>query len=107
MVQPIAQTLLSAGRTVMSNPRQTECARSAIELMAAWLESPDGPPDRLVESLRSHIEEHPSKDRLIGAAELVMGMTYLCGSLLVMRELETGITAQETLLDLALEYAGD
>jgi hypothetical protein len=91
----------------MPNAQQTACARSAIELMAAWLDCPDGPPDRLVERLRSHVEGHPSQDSLIGAAELVMGMTYLCGSLLVMREFETGITAQETLLDLALEYAGD
>lgn len=36
-----------------------------------------------------------------------MGLTYLCGSLLVLREQETGITARETVQVLALEYAQD
>ena len=80
----------------MSNPQRTECARSAIELMAAWLGCPDGPSDRLVERLRNQVDGHPSGDRVVGATELIMGMTYLCGSLLVMREFETGITGQET-----------
>ena len=91
----------------MSDSHRTDCALSAIDLMAAWLGCPDGPPDLMVERLRSHVDGHPSRDRLVGATELIMGMTYLCGSMLVMRELETGVLAQETLLDLALEFAQD
>jgi hypothetical protein len=34
-----------------------------------------------------------------------MSMTYLCGTLLMLRERETGASAQETLRDLALHYA--
>jgi hypothetical protein len=89
----------------MSDLRRTESARMAIELMTTWLECPDDEPARLVEYLRRHIDRQPSPNRHVVAAELIMGMTYIAGSLLVLRELEVGITAQETLLELALEYA--
>ena len=53
-----------------------------------------------------HIHEHPD-GKLAGAVTLVMGMIYLCGSLLALREHDTGITSQQTVRDLGLEYATD
>jgi hypothetical protein len=75
--------------------------------MTAWLDTPDGPPDLLISRLENHIQEHPSGDPLSGAVTLIMGMIYLCGSLLVLREYETGISMRQTVRDLGLEYAQD
>jgi hypothetical protein len=91
----------------MPNSPRHESARSAIDLMTAWLDTPDGPPDLLIARLRNHIEGHRSGDALSGAITLIMGMIYLCGSLLALREHETGITIRQTLRDLGLEYAQD
>jgi hypothetical protein len=74
--------------------------------MTAWLARPDGPPDLVLATLERRIEEHPSGDRLVGAVELIMGLTYLCGSLLALRELDDGIPGQQTIHDLALGLAG-
>ena len=78
---------------------------SAIELMTAWLDSPDGPPDLLVACLISHLDGLSSRDSLTRAVELIMGFTYLSGSLLVLLEHETGVPARETVRHLALQYA--
>ncbi len=88
----------------MSDSRRPESARSAIELMTAWLDSPDGPPDLLIDCLCNHLKESP--DELTAAVELIMGQTYLCGSLLVLLEEETGVEARKTLQQFALHYAG-
>ena len=85
-----------------SGPRAYEATGRAIELMASWLDSPDGQPELLLNGLRRHVEGHPSQDRLVGATELIMGMTHLCGSLLVLREFEIGAPAKQTLGALAL-----
>ena len=90
----------------MPRPRRYEPTGRAIELMASWLDSPDGQPELLLEELRRHVEAHPSQDRLVAATELIMGMTHLCGSLLVLREFEIGAPAKQTLGALAL-YAQD
>jgi len=90
----------------MPHPRRPDSAGNAIDLMTAWLDSTDGPPDLLQARLRHHIRGHPD-GRFAGAVTLIMGMIYLCGSLLVLRELETGITPQQTVRDLGLEYAAD
>jgi hypothetical protein len=80
---------------------------AAVDLMTAWLDSPDGPPDLLIARLGSYIEGRPDRNQLAGAVELVMGMKYLCGSLLALREHETGISMDQTVRDLALQYAQD
>ena len=82
-------------------------ARHAIELVTAWLDSPDGPPDLLVDYLRCHLGEHPPVGEQARAMELISGLTYLSGSLLVMLELETGVEASTILRRIALEYARD
>jgi hypothetical protein len=89
----------------MTTTGPPERARDAIELMTAWSDRPDGPPDLLADCLRRHIDERPPEARVVAAVELLMGMTYVCGSLLVLREEECGVTAQETLRTLALHYA--
>ena len=89
----------------MAGPRSQDSVQGAIELMTAWLDSPDGPPDLMVETMRRRIEEHPSGDRLVGAAELIMGLTRLCGTLLALREYDAGITGLQTIQDLALGLA--
>jgi len=81
-----------------------ESARSAVELLTAWLEAPDGPPDFFVARLQEHIEEHPSHDQGVAAVALVMGLTQLSGGLLVMVEHTTGIPAQEILQQFGLLY---
>ncbi|MGH3506866.1 MAG: hypothetical protein ACRDO2_06645 [Nocardioidaceae bacterium] len=89
----------------MSITTPPERVRDAIELMTAWSDRPDGPPDLLVDCLRRHVDERPEQVRVIVAVELVMSLTYLCGSLLMLREEESGVTAQETLRGLALHFA--
>jgi hypothetical protein len=88
----------------MSDARRPESTQGAVELMTAWLAAPDGPPVLMMQTLERHIEDHPSGDRLIGAVELIMGLTHLCGSLLALRELENGIPSQRSMQDLALEF---
>jgi len=88
----------------MPDSPHPDCAGDAIDLMTAWLDSPDGPPDLLQARLTRLIQGHP-EGNLAGAVTLIMGMIYLCASLLVLRGHETGITTRQTLRDLGLEYA--
>ena len=90
----------------MPDSPRPECARNAIEVMTSWMDSPDGPPDLLLSRLCNHVQGHPKGD-LYGATSLIMGMIHLCGSLLALREHETGIPTRQTLRDLGLEYAQD
>ncbi len=82
-------------------------ARHAIELVTAWLDSADGQSALLVDYLRCHLDEGPPPDGPARAMELISGLTYLSGSLLVMLELETGVAAPDILRRIALEYARD
>jgi hypothetical protein len=91
----------------MPNEQRPASTRSAIELMTAWLDSPNGPPDLLVECLISHLDGRSPRDNLSQAIDLIMGLTYLSGSLLVLLEDETGIPARNTVRHLALQYAQD
>jgi hypothetical protein len=43
----------------------------------------------------------------MATVELVMGMISLCGSVLALRELDSGIPAKQTIQDLALHLAAD
>jgi hypothetical protein len=88
----------------MPDSPRPNCARNAIEVMTAWLDSPDGPPDLMLSRLCKTVQGHPKGD-LYGATSLIMGMIYLCGSLLALREHETGNTTRQTLRDLGQEYA--
>jgi len=91
----------------MPNEQRPASTRSAIELMTAWLDSPNGPPDLLVDCLISHLDGRSPRDNLSHAIELIMGLTYLSGSILVLLEDETGIPARDTVRRLALQYAQD
>jgi hypothetical protein len=82
-------------------------APHAIELMTAWLDSSTGPPDLLVDYLRSHLDEDACPEAHARAMALISGLTYLSGSLLVMLEFETDVAATTILRRLALEYAQD
>jgi hypothetical protein len=84
-----------------------QSVREAIELMTAWSARPDGPPDLLLECLARHFDERAPEQALVGATELIMGMTTLCGALLALVEEATGIDMRATLRELALEYARD
>jgi hypothetical protein len=83
----------------------SEPTRNAIELMIAWAARPAGPPDLLIDCLRGQIDERPESERAAAAVELIMGMTSLCGALLVLLEGESGLDPQMTLQRLALRYA--
>ena len=87
--------------------RRSESTGNAVELMTTWLANPDGPPEVFVASLEAQLGRHPSGDAFAAALELIMGMSYLAGSLLVLRELEFGESAQATLQALALRNAED
>ena len=76
-----------------------------VELLTAWLDSPDGQPEQFLNCLLDQFDRPSPTEDLARAVELIMGFTYLSGSLLFVREQETGVTAQETLRHLALEYA--
>ena len=89
----------------MHVPRRTPSVEGAVELLMAWLATPDGPPDLVVEVLTRRIENHPSGDPVVAAVELIMGMTHVCGSVLSLRQLETDIPAERTIQDLALHLA--
>ena len=83
-----------------------ESLPSAIELMTAWLECSDDSPGPLIARLRDIISERPADgDQLAAAVELIMGMTYLSGSLLCLLERESGLPARATLQELALQHA--
>ena len=90
----------------MPDSTRPDSALNAIEVMTAWLDSPDGPPDLLLSRLRDHVQGHPDGD-LYGATSLIMGLIYLCGTLLALREHETGIATRQTLRELALKFAQD
>ena len=83
----------------------TESTRNAIELMTSWLESSDEPSELFIRRMCAHIGERPDGDPIAGAVELVMGMTQLCGSLLITLAEEIGVSESEALQGLALLYA--
>jgi hypothetical protein len=89
----------------MPTGQRPASTNSAIELVTAWLDSPDGPPDLLLDRLVSQLDQPSPTKNLTRAVELIMGFTYLSGYLLCVREQETGVPAQETLRLMALEYA--
>ena len=91
----------------MTNEQPPPGTSSAIALMTAWLDRPDGPPDLLLDCLISDLDGHSSQERLSRAVALIMGFTYLNGSLLVMLEEVTAIPAHEMLRNLALQYSQD
>ena len=62
-------------------------------------------PDLLVACLRHQLHERPDGDELAAAVELIMGLVYFNGTLLVLREEETGTPTRETVQELALEFA--
>jgi hypothetical protein len=83
-----------------------ESVSHAIELMTAWLECPDDSVSPLAARLQRIISEPCAGDsHLAGAVELVLGLTSLNGSLLFLLEEKGGITAHETLQQLALQFA--
>ena len=89
----------------MPNPAP-ESVPHAIELMTTWLECSEDSPDLLIGRLRTIIgDSSVPGEQLVAATELLMGMTYLNGSLLVLLEHESGVKAREFLQELALQYA--
>ena len=81
--------------------------RDAIAVMTAWSAQPDGPPDLLMSCLRQHLDTQPPEQALLAAAELIMGMTSLCGMLLALNEEATGLDMEATLRELAIRYVED
>ena len=86
---------------------RAQSMRNAIAVMTAWSAQPDGPPDLLIDCLRQHLDTQPPEQALAAAAELIMGMTSLCGMLLALNEEATGLDIEATLRELAIRYAED
>ena len=82
-----------------------ESVSHAIELMTAWLECPDDSMSLAARLQRIISEPCAGDGHLAGAVELVLGLTSLNGSLLFLLEERSGITARETLQELALQFA--
>ena len=85
-----------------STPAQS--VRDAIGVMTAWSARPDGPPDLLIETLRRHLNTRLPEQALAAAMELIMGMTSLCGAVLALNEVASGLDMGATLRELALRY---
>ena len=83
---------------------RAQSMRDAIAVMTAWSAQPDGPPDLLVDCLRQHLDTQTPEQALAAAAELIMGMTSLCGMLLALNEEATGLDMEATLRELAIRY---
>ena len=86
---------------------RAQSVRKAIGLMTAWSAQPDGPPGLLIECLGQHLDTQPPERALVEATELIMGMTTLCGELLALNELATGVDMHVILQEVALGYATD
>jgi len=86
---------------------RAQSMRNAIAVMTAWSAQPDGPPDLLIDCLRQHLGTQPPEHALAAAAELIMGMTSLCGTLLALNEEATGLDMETTLRELAIHYVQD
>ena len=86
---------------------QAQSMRNAIAVMTAWSAQPDGPPDMLIDCLRQQLDTQPPEQALAAAAELIMGMTSLCGLVLSLNEEATGLDMEATLRQLAIRYVED
>jgi hypothetical protein len=75
--------------------------------MTAWSAQPDGPPDLLIDCLHRHLDTRPPEHALAAAAELIMGMTNLCGAVLALNEEATGTDMCATLQEPGLHYASN
>ena len=82
-----------------------EGVRDAVGLMTACSAQPDGPPDLFIEVLGGHLGSRPPAKALAEATELVMGMISLCGALLALNEVATGLEMHIILREVALRYA--
>ena len=54
--------------------------------MTAWATDPDGPPELLIDFLSRHIDKPSADEALAAATELILGMTTLCGVVIVINE---------------------
>ena len=88
----------------MMQSTRAQSMRNAIAVMTAWSAQPDGPPDLLIDCLRQHLDTQPPELALAAAAELIMGMTSLCGAVLALNEEASGLDMGATLRELALRY---
>ena len=86
---------------------RAQSMRNAIAVMTAWSAQPDGPPDLLIDCLRQHLDTQPPEHALAAAAELIMGMSSLCGLLLALNEEATGLDMEVILRELAIRYVED
>ncbi|PKW25400.1 hypothetical protein [Phycicoccus duodecadis] len=85
----------------MTDPR-LDNVRDAIRVMTAWADAPDG--SRFMsEQVMSILQE--SDDESFALLNLSLGLSNLCGYLLVMREADTGATLEETLQEIARRIA--
>jgi len=53
----------------MPNGHRPGSTSSVIELMTAWLDSPDGPPDLMIDCLVSQLDSDSARDNLFHAVE--------------------------------------
>ena len=61
-------------RTVMPTGQRPASTRTAIALMTAWLDSPAGPPDLMVDCLISHLDGQSSRDSLFSGGRVDHGV---------------------------------
>ena len=87
----------------MTTPDQKN-ARLAIEVMTARVHDLDVHKQFALERLVDAVE-HRRDDDFTGSLDVIFGLMTLTGDLLGMRLTETGVSAEQTLRELALRYA--
>ena len=87
----------------MSNESGRAAARDAVAVMTAWAAEPES--TALLGQTMLGIVDSGESTRDLAWVNLAIGLTNLCGHLLVLRQKETGRPVGDTLRELALNYA--
>ena len=90
---------------MMGRMSQYENTRTAIGVMTAWASDNDDEPEFTARYLASLTAGGTVKDQVLTQAQIISGLVNLAGSLLVLRDAETGVPPQATLRELAQHIA--
>lgn len=82
--------------------KSAESARMGVEVLTAWLASPDWADDFLNERLDAILEAADTPD---SALQLALGLISVSGFLLRRRESEVGISSEDSLRELGRAFA--
>lgn len=84
--------------------KRSEGARMGVEVLTAWLVSPDWEDDFLNERLDAILDESETRDP---ALQLALGLISVSGFLLKRREREAGISSEDSLREIGRVFANE